>query len=95
MGREDIMKIYVCKTCGRSMRTRERPVCCYQCRMDAIEEVSDVDAAKMGLDIPEGEAYEFPGDVKYNPMSGKPMTLEGATLAQFQDAIMVKVRGSA
>jgi len=48
----------------------------------------------MGLDIPEGETFEFPGDVRWNPVSGVTATAtEGSTLRQFQSAVMVEVRG--
>ena len=100
--------VYVCKMCGRSMRAEEKPACCYFDHMDAIENISDEDAVKMGLNIPEGEIFEFPGDVRWDPVTGEPATVtlkkietgsgwpklvvEGRTLRQFQDAIMVEVR---
>ena len=98
--------VYVCKMCGRSMRANEKPMCCYFDHMDAIENISDEDAVKMGLDIPEGETFEFPGDVRWDPVSGDPahvmikkvgsgwpeFIVEGRTLKQFQRAVMAEVR---
>jgi len=82
---------WVCKTCGRSMKAEDRPDFCYFDRMDHIDSVNDEDAVKMGLDIPDGETYEFPGDVRYEP-SGVPIgQCDGPTLSQFQDAIMMEV----
>jgi len=84
---------WVCKQCGRSIRQENKPFCCYFDRMDVIENISDEDAVKMGLSIPEGERFEFPGDVKWDPDTGRPMdTGTGATLHQFQNAIMARVR---
>lgn len=85
--------IYVCKMCGRAQRAEEKPNHCYFDRMDAIENIGDEDAVKMGLSIPEGETFEFPGDVRWDPVTGQPMVAGGRTLKQFQDAIMVEVRG--
>ncbi len=62
---------YVCKMCGRSMRSEEKPNWCYFDRSDSIEGISDEDAVKMGLDIPDGETFEFPGDVRWDPDSGE------------------------
>ena len=87
------MTYWVCKMCGRSGRFEEKPMCCYFDRMDSIENISDEDAVKMGLSIPEGETFEFPGDVRWDPFSGVPMVANGKTLRQFQNAVMVEVRG--
>ena len=84
--------IFVCKMCGRSMRAEKKPNWCYADRMDSIENISDEDAVEMGLDIPEGETFEFPGDIKWDPVTGNPMIAGGRTLRQFQNAIMVEVR---
>jgi len=84
---------WVCKMCGRSIRQEERPMCCYHDRMDSIENISDEDAVKMGLSIPEGERFEFPGDVRWDPDTGRPMDAgPGATLREFQRAVMGWVR---
>lgn len=87
------MTIFICKMCGRAGRFNEKPNFCTADRMDSIENISDEDAVKMGIDIPEGETFEFPGDVKWDPVSGDPMVTGGRTLRQFQNAIMVEVRG--
>ena len=84
---------WVCKMCGRSIRQEEKPMCCYYDRMDYIENISDEDAVKMGLDIPAGERFEFPGDVRWDPDTGKPYRLseflyEQNTLQDWQYAIM-------
>ena len=84
---------WVCKMCGRSMKAEEKPNWCYFDRCDSIENIGDDDAVKMGLDIPEGGTFEFPGDVRWDPFSGKPMMASGKKLKQFQNAVMVEVRG--
>lgn len=65
------MTIFVCKMCGRSLRQDEKPNWCYFDRCDSIENISDEDAVKMGLSIPEGERFEFPGDVRWDPDTGE------------------------
>ena len=87
------MTYWVCKQCGRSMKAEAKPNHCYFDRMDAIENISDEDAVKMGLNIPEGKTFEFPGDLRWDPFLGKPMVSNGKTLRQFQNAVMVEVRG--
>jgi len=74
------------------MLAKTKPNWCYFDRMDAIENISDEDAVKMGLDIPVGETFEFPGDVRWDPVTGRPMSAEGRMLKQFQNAVMVGVR---
>lgn len=86
------MKYFICKMCGRAGRFNEQPICCYADRMDAIEGISDEDAIKMGINIPDGETFEFPGDIKWNPVSGEPMTASGKTVEKFQNSIMTEVR---
>ncbi len=92
---------YVCKACGRSMISDEKPNFCYADRMDSIENISDEDAVKMGLSIPKGTLFEFPGDARWGPVKGRPMDLRewlkdnnypAGTLSQFQDKIMEEVR---
>ena len=85
--------IHVCKMCGRAGRYDGKPNFCYFDRMNSLENISDEDAVKMGLNIPEGETFEFPGDVRWDPFSGKPMAAGGKKLKQFQNAVMVEVRG--
>lgn len=82
--------IYICKMCGRAFKAEKDPKYCYADRMDSLEGISDEDAQKMGiLDI---KAYEFPGDIKYNPFTGKINSDNGYTLSDFQDEIMKRVR---
>lgn len=66
---------YVCKMCGRSLKSEVKPQWCYFDRCSNLENISDEDAAKMGLDIPEGETFEFPGDVRWDPVTGEPMAV--------------------
>lgn len=67
---------WICKGCGRSIRQEHRPMCCYFDRWDGIENISDEDAVKMGLSIPKGERFEFPGDVRWDPDTGKPAKID-------------------
>jgi len=67
------MTIYFCKQCGRTGRFNEKPNHCYFCHIDHIENVSDEDAVRMGVNIPDGSPYEFPGDVRWDPKTGIPM----------------------
>lgn len=99
-----MIRLFVCKTCGRGMAfiPDKQPKFCYADRMDNIEELSREDAQKMmlfrgsnieiGLD---GCAFEFPGDVRFDPLSGQ--AVEGAsgfTLDEFQDMIMGMVHAN-
>jgi len=90
---------WICKMCGRSVRQEKKPKCCYADCMDSIENISDEDAGKMGLFIPEGERFEFPGDVRWDPDTGKRIEapLDYAqgqfyTQREFQESIMERVR---
>jgi len=86
------MTIYFCKQCGRTGRFNEKPNHCYFCHIDHIENVSDEDAVRMGVNIPDGSPYEFPGDVRFHPMSGEPVSpFDGYTLRQFQRDMMERV----
>lgn len=97
------MIYWVCKTCGRGLKAETKPNFCYYDRMSYIENISDEDAEKMGLNIPEdtikmkdGDNIFFPeffGDVKYEPYSGLRLAFGafGDTLHQFQRNIMKKV----
>lgn len=87
------MTIYFCKMCGRTGRFNERPNFCYFDRIDHLENVSDEDAVKMGLNIPDDSPYEFPGDVRWDPMTGKRLLVpyDNRTLQQFQRDIMERV----
>ncbi len=91
-----IKEIWVCKICGRSIAVEEgtRPNFCYYDRINQVERIGNKNnVKKMGLDIPEGETFEFPGDVRWDPFSGKPMVASGKKLKQLQSAVMVGVRG--
>ena len=77
--------IYFCKMCGRTGRFDEKPNFCYFDRVDHLENVSDEDAVKMGLNIPEGETFEFPGDVRWDPMTGDAML--SPSFGAFQDSL--------
>jgi hypothetical protein len=89
---------WVCKMCGRAVRQEDKPNYCYFDRMNSIENISDEDAVKMGLDIPEGGCFEFPGDVRWDPDTGDPagmVNLLGKklrTLEDFQRSVMARVR---
>ena len=85
---------WVCKQCGRSMRSDEKPVFCYHDRCDSIENISDEDAVKMGLNIPEGKMFEFVRDVKWDPFTGGKIIngIPGKSLKDFQREIMEMVR---
>ena len=84
--------IFFCKMCGRTMRADEKPNFCSFDRVDHIENVSDEDAVKMGVNIPEGETYEFPGDVRWEPFTGNVVApVDGYTLQQFQREVMERV----
>lgn len=84
------MNIYICKMCGRALKSEKEPTYCYADRMDSIEGISDEDAQKMGIsDI---EDFEFPGDVKFSPFTGEKLEEPtGHKLSDFQDNIMRKV----
>jgi len=86
--------IYFCKMCGRTGRFDEKPNFCYFDRVDHLENVSDEDAVKMGVNIPDDSPYEFPGDVRWQPFTGKPITnvpKDGYTLQKFQREVMERV----
>ena len=88
--------IYVCKMCGRAVKTPEHPNFCYADRADAasalLENISNEQAFMMGLDpkfvnLPD-EMFEFPGDVRFDPMTGASLRLEGVTLSEYQDGVL-------
>lgn len=86
------MTTWFCKQCGRTSRFDKKPNHCYFDRIDHIENVSDEDAVKMGVNIPKGDAFEFPGDVRWNPFSGEPtFQMGGYGLRQFQRDVMERV----
>ena len=80
---------WVCKTCGRAVRSFEKPSFCYYDRTMAIENISDVDSVKMGLfseakgveiALPTQDMlFEFIGDVRYNPLTGEELNLHFPT----------------
>ena len=87
------MTYYVCKTCGRGVRQDVKPMFCYADRMDSMENLSDEDAVKMGVIIPEGERFEFPGDVMWDPDKGSVLAaITGATLHGFQRGLVSRMR---
>ena len=82
---------WVCKQCGRSMRSEEKPNHCYFCRIDHLENVSDEDAVKMG--VTEGTQIhlhpdqkpcqvEFEGDVEWDPWTGEKVMIIGSNVAE-------------
>jgi hypothetical protein len=85
-------EIFFCKMCGRAARFNKKPNWCYFDRYDSIENVSDEDAVRMGIRIPQHSPYEFPGDVRWHPMTGEPSFSPGeGTLKEFQLKIMERV----
>jgi hypothetical protein len=95
------IKYFVCKTCGRGFASLEAPSYCYADRMDTMEEVDFQGQAIMGLFEgctihmgSRGYAYEFPGDVQFNPFNGKGQKGSGFKLDDFQDKIMERVRAN-
>jgi hypothetical protein len=93
---------FVCKVCGRSIKAKAKPSCCYFCGCDNTENISDEDTVKMGLfSTTEGEEidgilFEFPADIRFHPFSGLPVRSicddNGESLSDFQDDIMKRVR---
>ena len=97
---------FVCKTCGRAIRSEEKPNFCYHDRTTSIENISDDDSVKMQLFRGGRNAMaifnsnftpldvEFPGDVKYDPFTGERIFGNniGFTLSEYQDEIMSRVR---
>ena len=85
--------IFFCKMCGRSIRADEKPNYCYADRCDSIENVSDDDAVKMGVNIPEGKMFEFVADAKWDPFTGGRIinAVPGKSLKDFQREIMEMV----
>ena len=90
---------WVCKMCGRSLKSERKPNFCYFDRIDHIENISDEDAEKMGLftSFSSKEAFEFPGDLHYDPFTGESVKpghfhIAQFTLSNFQDQIMKKVQ---
>jgi len=95
------IKYFVCKTCGRGFASLDPPGFCYADRMDTMEEVDKEGKEKMGLFEgcvvsmgTRGYAYEFPGDVQFNPFDGKGQEGVGFKLDDFQDKIMERVRAN-
>lgn len=97
------MIVYVCKVCGRAIKSPVKPNFCYADRTSSLENISDEDSIKMQLFRGSGSELvgfgsdivdvEFPGDIQYNPINGdKIFGISGHTLSQYQDEIMKRVR---
>lgn len=86
--------LYFCKQCGRVARFNEKPNYCYADRCDSIENVSDEDAVKMGVNIPDGKTFEFIRDAKWDPFTGGKIIncVPGRSLKDFQREIMEMVQ---
>jgi len=97
---------WVCKTCGRAIKSETKPSFCYFDRTTSLENISDEDSIKMGLfQLSKGRTmtfsdephwtitFEFPGDFKYHPFTGEKASamLLGDKLIDFQDRIMQAV----
>ena len=94
---------YVCKVCGRAIKSEIPPLCCYFDKCHSLENISDEDAIKMGLfsstpgvEIDVGDQhviFEFFYDARYDPFIGSrlyvvPPAPNGQSLAEFQNQIM-------
>lgn len=81
---------YCCKTCGRAIRSKQKPIFCYADRTPNLENISDEDSVKMGLfvDYPGYEIgellFEFPGDIKYHPFTGQEISFKGTEYQTFK-----------
>lgn len=98
------MITWVCKTCGRAIKSETKPNFCYFDRMDQIENIGDEDAARMGLfsttlGVPvilsQKFTVEFIKDLRYDPMTGEDLTHlnydNGQSLTEFQEEVMKRV----
>lgn len=99
--------VYICKGCGRAIRTKTPPKYCYFDRLDHLENISDEDAIKMGLFsfgigmYIDDSLIEFPKDFKYSPSTGEAESKgftemflkESETLSKYQDVLFAKVVG--
>lgn len=97
--------VYICKGCGRGIRTNVPPNYCYFDRLDHLENICDEDAVRMGIfsfgksASMEGAQIEFPGDFKFSPFTGKEEkyvhhVLKGfTTLSELQDELFKQVIG--
>ena len=90
--------VYICKMCGRSVKSDEHPNFCYADRMDresaGLEGISDEQALKMGISqdfLDSDEMFEFPGDVKFDPFTGGVKESIGRKLSDFQDEVMARI----
>jgi len=95
-----MMEIFLCKMCGRTLKSETRPNFCYADRMDGesngIEGIDFERAQQMGIDetfLQSDEMFEFPGDIRFDPFTGKviPAVKDGKTLNEFQQNIMKRV----
>lgn len=94
---------WVCKTCGRSLKAKDKPNFCYFDRTTAIENIGDEDALKMGLfsfsqgievPPPSEMVFEFFQDIRYDPRTGERIHIvagKGHSLIDFQNSIMRRV----
>ena len=91
--------IYICKMCFRGLKNEDPPQFCYFDRMDSesqgLENISKEQAFLMGMkpefvNSPLCLLFEFPGDVRYDPMTGSAVNGEGYTLTDLQDEVMAK-----
>jgi len=94
-----MMEIFLCKMCGRTLKSEKRPNFCYADRMDGesngIEGIDFERARQMGIDetfLQSDEMFEFPGDIRFDPFTGKECFVTGGrTLDEFQYKIMMKL----
>lgn len=93
------MRFWVCKTCGRALRADCRPNYCYADRMDHIEEINAEDAVRMelfglvGFQRRGAFVFEFPGDIKFHPVTGDhmPSYLSELRLLDYQKVKMQRM----
>jgi len=92
------MGIFLCKMCGRTLKSEVIPNYCYADRMDGesmgIEGINDEQALNMGIPqdfLDSDEMFEFPGDVKFDPFTGEVKESIGRKLSDFQDEVMARV----
>jgi len=89
------LTIFICKSCGRAIKSETKPNYCYADGTTSIENISDEDAKKMelfsmnlGVQL-ENFIVEFINDYRYHPFTGAQW--QGAKLHQLQEQIMEKV----
>ena len=83
------MDVYICKICGRTIRTDKEPKYCYADGISNYEKITEHEVEMIGAYFETESEYEFPGDVKYDPYTREEIPPAGdTTLTAYQRQLL-------